>query len=199
MEEKDGDRHLHIQTSGIRDWGIIHSSYNRYEPTSYAALETLFEQHKLEPDDHFVDFGCGSGRVTFYVHHRFHIPTTGIEAHDKTFQEAVTNKKSYEKKYQHIKAPLTFQHAFAEEYSIDANANVFYFFNPFSVNIFKQVIMNIIKSHQSQERKIKLILYYPLPIFEQFLQTSTPFQWINEIKVPRDHNKYGKFIIYQMT
>ena len=41
----------------------------------------------LDKSDSVVDFGCGRGRVAFYIHNRFHVPVTGIEANDKTYEE----------------------------------------------------------------------------------------------------------------
>ena len=45
-----------------------------------------------------MDFGCGRGRVAFYIHNKFHIPVTGIEINDKTYGEALDNKLRYRQK-----------------------------------------------------------------------------------------------------
>lgn len=199
LAERKYDRLLQIRTVGIREWGGNHSLYNRYEPTPYAALEKLFQHYKLHKNDQVVDFGCGRGRVTFYIHHHFKVPVTGIEAHDKTFEEALMNKKTYRKKREHIKAPITLQYELAEQYEIDDEDNCFYFFNPFSIKIFKRVVTNILKSLQKNKRTVELILYYPLPEFKTFLQEKTPFEMINKIPVAGDHGKYGKFVIYRAS
>lgn len=199
LAERKYDRSLQIKTVGIREWSEKERHYNRYEATPYAALEKLFQKYKLDKNDRVVDFGCGRGRVTFYIHHRFKIPVTGVEAHDKTLEEALINKKMYRKKRQHIKAPITLEYALAEQYEIAKEDNCFYFFNPFSLQIFKKVIMNILKSMREYERTVELILYYPLTSFKEFLRESTPFEMINKIPVPGDHGKYGKFIIYRAS
>lgn len=197
LAERKFDRNLQIRTGGLREWGESAHLYNRYEATPYAALEKLVQHYTFKPEDQVVDFGCGRGRVTFYIHHRFNIPVTGVEAHDKTFAEALTNKKMYRKKRQHLKAPITLEYALAEQYQVEKEDNCFYFFNPFSIKIFKQVISNILKSMKENGRTVELILYYPLPEFKEFLQTKTPFEMINKIKVKGDHGKYGKFVIYR--
>ncbi len=198
LAERKLDKTLQIKTVGLREWGSNTPAYNRYEATPYSALDTLFQWYTLEENDRLVDFGCGRGRVTFYVHNRFKIPVTGVEANDKTFDEALKNKRTYRKKRQHIKAPITLEYALAEQYEIDEADNCFYFFNPFSLKIFKRVIANILKSVKKHDRTINLILYYPLPEFKEYLRLSTPFEMINKINVSGDHGKYGKFVIYRM-
>lgn len=199
MAERKFDRSLQIRTVGLREWGQNKSAYNRYEATPYGALEQLFEHYKVEKDAQVVDFGCGRGRVSFYIHERFNIPVTGIEANDKTFDEALINKQSYRKKRGHLKAPIRFEFGLAELYEVEPEDNIFYFFNPFSLKIFKQVVYNILKSVREHKRTVEIIMYYPLPTFKHFLQMETPFQLIQKIQVGNDHGKYGKFVIYRIT
>lgn len=199
LVERKYDQKLQIRTVGLREWGKKENLYNRYEATPYAALEKLFQQYTLNKNDRVVDFGCGRGRVTFYIHKHFKVPVTGVEANDKTFEEALINKKTYRRGREHIEAPIMLDFALVEQYPVDENDNRFYFFNPFSVKIFKRVITNILKSMEENERIVELILYYPMPAFKEFLQSKTPFKMINKIKAPGDHGKYGKFVIYRAT
>src|SRR5690625_6122340 len=150
LAERKLDRTLQIRTVGLREWGREAVAYNRYEATPYKALDKLFQVYRFEKNDRFVDFGCGRGRVTFYIHNQCKIPVTGVEAHDKTFEEALKNKQTYRKTRQHIKAPITLEFALAEQYEVDEEDNLFYFFNPFSVKIFKRVVTNILKSLQEK-------------------------------------------------
>lgn len=198
MAERKLDRSLGIKTIGIREWGSNIESYNRYEPTPYGALDTLFQNYKLKDGDQVVDFGCGRGRVSFYIHDQFNIPVTGIENNDKTFEEALDNMDVYMKAKKDDTAPLRFEYGLAEQYPIDTDDNVFYFFNPFSITIFRQVVNNILKSVKQTKRPVDIVLYYPLPEFKKFLQKKTPFKLINKIKVRNDHGKYGKFLIYRL-
>src|SRR5690625_1829960 len=199
LAERKFDRKLHIKTVGLREWGKKETAYNRYEATPYPALDKLFQVYKFDRNDRLVDFGCGRGRVTFYIHNKFKIPVTGVEAHDKTFDEVLINKQTYRRKRSHIKAPILLEYALAEQYKVNKEDNRFYFFNPFSLKIFKRVIMNILESIQENERTVELILYYPLPEFKEFLRMKTPFEMINKLKVSGEHGKYGKFVIYRAS
>ncbi|NLY53051.1 MAG: class I SAM-dependent methyltransferase [Firmicutes bacterium] len=197
MGEKTYDRALRIKTMGLREWRDHTVEYNRYEATPYEALDLLFKHYKIEKTDQVVDFGCGRGRVVFYIHNRFQVPVTGIEVNELTYEEALQNKARYRQRAQHIKAPIRFEFGLAEHYQVRPEDNVFYFFNPFSAKTFNKVVKNIVRSAQEVERTMDIILYYPLPKFKMIMQQNTPFRLINKVRMPRAKDKAEKFLIYR--
>lgn len=196
MSERKQDQLLGIRTIGLREWAD-QADYNRYEATPYAALDALFQAYRFTENDQVVDFGCGRGRVAFYIHNRFRIPVTGIEANETTLEEALDNKYMYRRKAKQINATINFEYGLAQHYDIKPTDNCFYFFNPFSAEIFKKVVTNILHSVRKHERTIDIILYYPMPKFKQVLREHTAFHIINKIKVPRMLDHREKFIIYR--
>lgn len=199
MAERRQDKLLYIRTTGIREWKDPKVRYNRCESTPYIALDKLFESYKINKNHKIVDFGCGKGRVVFYIHHRFKVPITGIEVNDKTYDEAINNKESYRFREKHIEAPIKFEYGLAEHYKIKPDDNLFYFFNPFSVHIFKKVIKNILNSVEEHNRTIDIILYYPMPEYKEFMKKKTPFILLNKIRVPDINDNRAKFLIYRYT
>lgn len=197
MAERKYEQLLNIKTTGLREWRKK-TAYHRYEATPYKALETLFKVYKLGESDKMMDFGCGRGRVPFYVHHHFQIPVTGVEVNDQTFEEALDNKKSYRYLASHIEAPIKLHYALAEQIEIPKEANVFYFFNPFSVDIFKQVLRNILDSVEEHNRTIDLILYYPTGGYKRFIDRQTSFKLVNKVPVVGAQDKKEKFLIYRL-
>ena len=197
MAERKYDKLFRIKTVGIREWRDGTNNYNRYEATPYAALDKLFKRYRLNKSHRVVDFGCGRGRVTFYIHNRFHIPVTGIEVNDTTYDEAIANKRRYRQRAKYITAPINFEYGFAENYEIQGLDNVFYFFNPFSSKIFKKVTKNIVKSVNESQRTVDIILYYPMPGYKEFIKNHTSFRLINKIRVPNGKDKKEKFLIYR--
>lgn len=198
MGERKYDQALSIRTVGLREWRNSATQYNRYEATPYKALEGLFNKYKLRKTDQVVDFGCGRGRVVFYIHQRFQIPVTGIEVNEQTLDEAFHNKYNYRRKASRIPAPIRFEYGLAEQYEIQAEDNRFYFFNPFSVQIFQQVVKNIISSVEKAPREVDIILYYPVSEYKQFLHKNTPFRLINKVKVSGSQDPKEKFLIYRL-
>lgn len=197
MGERRLDRSFSIRTAGIREWQSGEVHYNRYEATPYAALDKLFASYRLHKSDEVVDFGCGRGRVAFYIHNRFHVPVVGIEVNAKTYEEALQNKERYRWRSKHIKAPIRFEFGLAEHYEIGPTNNKFYFFNPFSIETFEKVITNILDSVKEKDRPVDLILYYPTPTYKNYLKKRTPFKLLNKVKIPRVNDRAEKFLIYR--
>jgi SAM-dependent methyltransferase len=200
MNDKGYDRILHIKTVGTREWLNQSSHYNRYEATPYSALDELFREYEIYREDEVVDFGCGKGRLPFYIHDRFDVSVTGIEMSGQLYQEALENQASYMKKFKQVGAPIRFERCLAEEYEVGSNENRFYFFNPFSIQIFTRVVDNILLSVEQYKRTVDLILYYPTNEYIQFLETSTPFELAKEVKVPVliDINDNERFLIFRL-
>lgn len=195
MCAREYDRLLGIKTTGLREWDG-HQHYHRYEPTPYRALERLFQAYRFREGDRVVDFGCGRGRVTFSIHHRFQVPVVGIEAHSKTYEEALMNKRSYTRKVKHIAAPIKLKYGLAEHYEVQPIDNRFYFFNPFSHRVFKKVMGNIMNSVAAVPRTIDVILFYPMPEYKDILRDLS-FQVINKIRIPNVDDEREKFLIYR--
>lgn len=198
LGERKYDLALNIRTVGLREWRDSNKHYNRYEATPYKALEKLFSKYKLSEADQVVDFGSGRGRVAFYIHNRFQIPVIGVEANEQTLDEAFQNKYSYRRTASHIPAPIRFEFGLAEQYEVQPTHNCFYFFNPFSVHIFKRVVRNIISSFEKNPRIIDLILYYPIAEYKQFLHNHTRFRLINKVRLSGVQDPREKFVIYRL-
>lgn len=199
MNEQYYEKLLNIKTSGEQKIFNDSIHYHRYEPTSYSALEILSKHYKFTAEDSIVDFGCGKGRFNFYINHFFNSSVTGIEMNSFFYKEALENKKNYFKKSKNKKDNINFLNCFAERYPINSSDNKFYFFNPFSMQIFAKVIMNILASIEVYERTVDIILYYPSNDYIYFLDTNSHFLLINEIKVPYmyDNDPRHKFLIYR--
>ncbi|MFS0690886.1 class I SAM-dependent methyltransferase [Sporosarcina sp. 179-K 8C2 HS] len=200
MNEKEYDNLLRIKTGGTLELLSQSAHYNRYEATPYEALDELFETYKLHQSDGFVDFGCGKARVSFYVHHHFGASVTGIEMNGQLYEDAIENLVKYRRKAKFRGGAIRFERCFAETYEIDPSENKFYFFNPFSIQIFMTVIRNILLSAERVARPVDIILYYPTAEYVQFMDNQTPFELWKEVKVDRlyDKNENERFLIYRL-
>ncbi|WP_026695154.1 class I SAM-dependent methyltransferase [Peribacillus kribbensis] len=201
MKEHYFDKLLNIKTEGDQRGFNSSLHYHRYEPTPYGALAELFHSYEVKSTDSFVDFGCGKGRLNFYVHHFFQASATGIEMNEEFYREAVKNRDSYFKKKSRYRERLQFLCCLAEEYEIQPADNRFYLFNPFSVQVFMKVVQNILKSVEEFQRNVELILYYPADDYVFYLEESTSFTLKKEVRLEGvyEHNPYEKFMIYQLS
>lgn len=199
MNDKEYDRLLQVQTTGLREIQCQPVHYNRYEATPYFALDVLIGEYEIDRTDGVVDFGCGKGRLLFYLHHRFQVSATGIEVNASLYQEALENLADYMRKNKRRDGALTIECCPAEEYKIKKTQNRFYFFNPFSVEIFMKVVYNILHSVEVTTRSVDIILYYPSTEYIHFLENQTPFEFYKEVKVSELYNKNENewFLIYR--
>lgn len=198
MMEHLYDKMLNVKTTG--DQKGFHKSlhYHKYEPTPYSALDLFYKQYKLDSKDIIVDFGAGKGRLNFFSNFLFNVRAVGIEMDEAFFHEALENKEHYLKNYRNRREKIQFICCLAEEYEISPAENCFYFFNPFSVQIFMNVIKNIMRSVEKNYREVDVILYYPSEDYIFFLETQTPFTLVKEINLP-DKNPHERFLVYRLS
>ncbi|MDP4164908.1 MAG: methyltransferase [Bacillota bacterium] len=201
MKEYYYDKLLNIKTRGDQQGFNNSLHYHRYEPTPYGALEELFKNYELKRCDRVVDFGCGKGRLNFFIHHLFDATVTGIEMNEIFYHEAVGNRKDYLKKAKKGSSSIHFLNCLAEQYEIDPSDNRFYFFNPFSIQVFMNVVNNILLSVENTPREVELILYYPSEEYVYFLENHPSFDLKKEVRLPGvyEHNHNERFLLYKLA
>ncbi|MDR5587142.1 MULTISPECIES: methyltransferase [Clostridium] len=200
MEEQYYENILNIKTAGKQDLEEATIHYNRYEPTAYEALNKLCEEYKLNNTDSVVDFGCGKGRLNFYLNYLFKCEVTGIEMSKYFYKQALNNKKCYLEKHNGDEGKIKFVCTLAEKYQIQPEDNKFYFFNPFSIEIFMKVIDNIIGSVYKNKRNIEIILFYPSNDYIFFLEQYAFFMIKKEIRLDNFKNdSRDRFLIYKLS
>lgn len=200
MDEKFYEKLLNIDTTGEKLWDESINHYHPYQATSYVALDILFKSYSMDKDDYVVDFGCGKGRLIFYINSFFKCSVTGIEMDETYYKDCLINKENYLDKHKRLSSKIDFECILGQDYKIKSLENKFYFFNPFSVNIFRKIIDNILDSYDENPRIIDLILYYPSEDYIYFLENNTGFILYEEVKL---HGLYEKdccerFLVYRL-
>ena len=172
--ESTWDLSLQIKTCG-RDESGADQYHHPYEPTPYCVLERLAESGFCGKDDVVLDYGCGKGRVGFFLSHRTKAKTIGIEYDEHIYAGALENQKT-------AKAKADFVLGRAEEYEVPADVNRCYFFNPFSAEILHKVMARIIESYYETPREIYLFFYYPSDEYISYLMTVDELEFYDEIE-----------------
>lgn len=190
------DDKLGIRTEEIQDDGSDTYHFHRYEPTPYEVLEKLFSYYTPEKEDVIVDYGCGLGRLNFYIENRYSLCSTGVEYSYEYYRRALENLDNYKGKRDNI----TFIHCAAEDYVVSQKETVFYFFNPFSLDIFRRVINQILISWQQSPRTLTLILYYPEDDTIFYLENHTSFRLHDEIAASEQvrSDRRERFCLYRL-
>lgn len=169
------DKLLKIKTTGRDDSNSDQYRYP-YEPTPYNVLERLANSGFIRKKDVVLDYGCGKGRVDFFLAYQTKANTIGIEYDERIYQSAVENKKNA------VSGVRTeFALARAEEYEVPPEVNRCYFFNPFSVEILRKVTARIMESYYANPREILLFFYYPSEEYISYLMTVDGLEFYDEI------------------
>lgn len=198
------DKQLHIRTHAPKHLDYPDEiQYNPYEPTPYGALEELGRVYSPPSEGDFVDYGCGKGRVSFFFHHYLAMDVRGIEMEEALIEIALDNQKSYQKHHRqhHGGNELEFICCLAEEYIVTKEDTCFYFFNPFTIHVFRKVISKILTSMETHPRTVDLILYYPHEEYIYYLEQSTSFECVREVPYSAlyDKNPDERFLIYRFA
>ena len=174
-KENSWDKQLQIKTTGRDDSNSDQYRYP-YEPTPYSVLERLANSGLIRKKDVLLDYGCGKGRVDFFLSYQTKAETIGIEYDERIYNSALENKKSYVSGRK-----VEFVLTNAEKYEVPSEVNRCYFFNPFSVEILRKVMARIMESYYDNPREIMLMFYYPSEEYISYLMTVDGLSFYDEI------------------
>ena len=154
------DRRLGVKTDiGPERSGNDTSMYKDmhiYAATSYRVLRQVFDRIDPGPDDIFVDLGCGKGRAVFFASTRVLKKIIGIELDTKFFAIARENLSKLKVR----KTPIEIIKADIATADI-LEGTIFFMFNPAGHKTIERVLSNILKSLETNSRKIFIAYYDP--------------------------------------
>lgn len=195
INENKWDKLLRIRTSGRDDSRSDQYRYP-YEPTPYSVLERLAFSGYIGKKNTLVDYGCGKGRVDFFLSYQTRCRSIGIEYDERIFETAAENQKTA---VSAGRVKLVLQNA--ETYVVPETADRFYFFNPFSVEILRSVLERIRESYYEQPREMMLFFYYPSDEYVSHLMTMDELTFLDEINC-RDlfdgENSRERILVFQI-
>ena len=170
------DKHLQIKTTG-RDESNADAYHHPYEPTAYRVLERLAGSGLIGEQDVVLDYGCGKGRVDFFLSYRTKAKTIGVEYDEHIYESALENLKTV---ISRVKPQFVLTNA--ENYAVAGDVNRCYFFNPFSVEILRKVMARILESYYENPREMFLFFYYPADEYMAYLMTVDELEFYDEIE-----------------
>ena len=174
--ENTWDALLQIKTGG-RDESHADEYHHPYEPTPYCVLQRLADSGFFRSEDVVLDYGCGKGRVGFFLSWRTKARTIGIEYDPRIYQDALENRRTAG-----VRGKADFVLSRAEEYVLPQAVNRCYFFNPFSVELLHKVMARILESWYAHPRELFLFFYYPADAYISYLMTVEELEFYDEIE-----------------
>ena len=169
------ERFLQIRTMGRDDSNADQYRYP-YEPTPYSVLERLANTGLIRKDNTLLDYGCGKGRIDFFLSYQTRCQSIGIEYDERIYEKAIENKETAISS-----GRVTIELTNAENFIVSEIVDRIYFFNPFSVEILQKVISRIVDSYYENMRFIQLFFYYPSDEYITYLMTVDELIFADDI------------------
>ena len=151
-----------------------------YETIAIFSIKKILNNIEIDKEDIFVDFGCGKGRVLLIASQYKFNKIIGIEFSPELVDIARSNV-SICKDYNSFNIDIIkIVEGDVLDYKYNNNETVFYLFNPFTNNILDKLCENIVRSFNSNPRRI-LILYVNPKFHDSIVEKG--FIKINEINL----------------
>lgn len=185
------DETLNILTSGqIFDYADSH--HYGYQPTPCNVLDKIVKNGFITKDNIVVDYGCGKGRVAFYLNDTVGCAVTGVEYAEPIYRMAEDNLDRYgrDRGVRFINIP-------AEDYN-PVGADTFYFFNPFSVETVQKVLDKVLSTPTAK----RIVFYYLLPHIEKLLRNTPRLNVVYEEDCrlnEKDYPPWNKLMVFDIT
>lgn len=129
----------------------------RYVPTEPYSFKKLIRKMNFNKKDKLVDFGSGNGRVLILAALSGFQNVIGVEFSKELCEIANNNIKSLVQKNIINENQIEIIECDATKYQINEEETFFYFFHPFTIDLFKIVLYNIADSYFQNKRRIVLI------------------------------------------
>ena len=173
--EQQWDKLLKIKTSGRDDTKSDCFRYP-YEPTPYVVLERLANSGFIRKQDVVLDYGCGKGRVDFFLAYQTRAHCVGVEYDERIIAVARENQNTAVST-----GRVEIMLGNAETFLVPENVNRCFFFNPFSVEILRTAMARILESYYENPREMLLFFYFPSTEYISYLMTVDELSFFDEI------------------
>ena len=173
LSEREWDRRLRIRTVGREDESD--PNYSPYEPTPYGVLRRLAESGHITRKNHLLDYGCGKGRVAFFMAAVVGCRATGIDMSQKLIDIARENRRS-----SRLGDRVALKRCLAEQYEPE-DEDFLFFFNPFSEKVFAGVLRRVANALKDRPRALTVACYYPSEAYVECLDETDILKPVDDI------------------
>ena len=151
---------------GINTRGLVRPPTDEgvhYTPLPYPMISRLIAALDLQPEDVFVDVGCGKGRVVCCVCRHAVRKVVALELNGDLLTQTLDNVS----KVRGRRAEVNAVEGSAEEYDY-SDATIVYLYNPFNARLTGLVVDRLFQSYSKTPRKMRVV--YANPVHETALQ-----------------------------
>jgi SAM-dependent methyltransferase len=156
------ERRLAVETEQrvlLRTLGLAAPDRVDYLPSDWLAVRRALRALSVRPDDVFIDFGAGKGRVVLMAARYPFKRVIGVEISEELKSIASRNLEKNAGRLRCREIDLVT--ADAMNYVVPDNVTVAYFYAPFKGDIFAKVLDNLIASVDRSPRPVRIIYTDP--------------------------------------
>ena len=131
-----------------------------YLPSAWHVLPRALRYLGVSPDDVFVDFGCGKGRVVHQAAKRPFKRVIGVEISPSLAEIAHATVEAHRDRYRCRAVEIVVSDV--TDFEIPDDLTIGYLFHPFKDETLDGVLARIIESIDRNPRRVRLIYVYPV-------------------------------------
>lgn len=167
------ERRLRTRTEGwmeLAELGLPSEHRLRYQPSPWLTLPRVLRRAEVSPEDVFIDFGCGKGRMVLEAAllYRF-ARVVGVELSPDLAAVARENVERNRRRLRTPQVEIVVSDVLA--YPVPDDVTIAFFANPFTGPIFSHVVSGLLASVDRSPRRLRIV--YSVPIEEgMMLQTG---------------------------
>jgi precorrin-6B methylase 2 len=165
----------HMDTAGLAiEVEHFEHDFVHYQPSRWLPMRWAFRKLRLGPDDVFVEFGCGKGRVVCEAARHPLARVIGVEVSPRLVEQARANVERGRGRFKCQDIEIIT--ADATGWAIPDDMTVAYLNYPFVGDTFRRVIDNIDESIVRNPREVRLV--YMCPALEDYILHTTHFRLV---------------------
>lgn len=168
----------------IDQWDDCHD----YFPTSIRAFDHVIGDLAVGPDDVFVDYGCGMGRVLVLAARYPFRSIVGVDVSDELIRIARENVGRAVRQGDQAKIQLV--HLSAQNFHLPDDASILYFYNPFHGAVLRGVFSEIERSLRARPRRLRIVYNNP----SHFRQIESQYGWLTR---HREYSFEYPIVVYE--
>ena len=156
------------------------TKYNFYGGVHVLTLDALLASGEIQPSDHILDVGSGTGLFLLYLASKGFLYLSGQELDKDIFAVAQKNREAFLSKVPDYAGQIEFRNENAVTAGVPDDIRICFLFNSFyDQNTYTEWIAALRESVKRNPRKVKVILLYPTP---SSLSAFRQCRWLAETK-----------------
>jgi SAM-dependent methyltransferase len=195
------ERRYGVTTAGARsreELGFANQDYNRYLPAGLTSLRRILRPAEVTPDDVFVDFGSGMGRVVLQAGLAYPFRrVVGVELSPELHEIA---RENLDRNRGRMRAgEVSLVHSDVLDFPIPDDLTVAFLYNPFGGEVFRTVVHRLLESVDRHPRELRVV--YGNPVEEEMLAATGRFQEIRRLpglRPTREWSRSNSFRLYRV-